>query len=244
MDYKFINTWSEFTLNETLKTHDIDITFRNVNSELSLLRYNFKITKISNTLIIELLNFRYINGVGIYLDNLNNLMIDRHGWFPSKMNILNTSGMSNEFPYNEEMLRDINRNNYYQSVEITYESKYDTELVIPIRLYHLSIQEYDNHISKYGLVPKSKLKLSNHLDRIYVCVDKSGCYNLIRRVNFLYYQIKSNNSKNNINYKWVIYEIDSSSLNFKLYKDPNYNGGYYILDNIKPDILKVIDREK
>ena len=38
----FIKKWSEFILNETLKTHNIDLTVSNVKSELALLNYNFK----------------------------------------------------------------------------------------------------------------------------------------------------------------------------------------------------------
>ena len=45
MNHKFIETWSDFILNETLKTHDIDLTLYNVNNELSLLRLNFNIFK-------------------------------------------------------------------------------------------------------------------------------------------------------------------------------------------------------
>jgi len=51
-------------------------------------------------------------------------------------------------------------------------------------------------------------------------------------------------SKKNINTKWIIYKIDSSELNIKLYKDPNYNNGYYCVDNIHPKYLSIFDFEK
>lgn len=35
-----------------------------------------------------------------------------------------------------------------------------------------------------------------------------------------------------------------SELNIKLFKDPNYIDGYYIIDNIPNNFLKVIDKEK
>lgn len=44
----FITTYSEFMLNEKLKTHDINLTYDNVNRELSLLRFNFSINTKSN----------------------------------------------------------------------------------------------------------------------------------------------------------------------------------------------------
>jgi hypothetical protein len=95
---KLINTYSQFILNETLKTHDIDLTIRIVNIELSLLNYNFNIKKNqNNTVSIIILNFRYLDSVELYLNNLKSLMIDRHGWFPSEMIITNTSGMLNQY---------------------------------------------------------------------------------------------------------------------------------------------------
>lgn len=243
MNHKFIETWSDFILNETLKTHDIDLTLYNVNSELSLLKFNFNIQKNpNNSLLLTLNGFNYINTVGEYLDIINRLLTDRHGWFPTKMEITNFSGMVNIFPYNEEILKSEN-NKYYTTVSITYESKYDTETILPDKLYHLSIQEYKDDVLKKGLIPKSKSKLSINLDRIYVCSDIKDCYNLINRMKFYYKNRKINNKKDKINYKWIIYEIDTKDLNIKLYKDPNYINGYYIVDNIPNTLIKIIDKE-
>jgi len=242
--YKFIEKWSDFILNETLTTHDIHLTYFNVKNELSLMRYNFNINiNPNNSISIKLIGFRYLQGIGLYLDNLNSLLIDRHGWFPSKMEITNFSGMTNLLPYNEEILRDKDKYIYYQDVEIIYESKYDIEIKSPLKLYHLSIQEYENKVLIKGLFPKSKSKLSNHLDRIYVCSNINDCYNLIPQIKSLYKELKINNKRNKINDKWIIYEIDFSELDIKLYKDPNYIGGYYIVDNIPSDKIKIIDKE-
>ena len=244
MNHKFIETWSSFILNETLKTHDIDLTLKNVNDELSLLNFNFNIVKSPNkTLTLTLNSFNYIHGVGSYLDILNRLFIDRHGWFPTKMEITNFSGMINVYPYNEEMLRSPN-NSYFTCVKITYESKYDIENILPKKLYHLSIQEYNKSILKSGLIPKSKSKLSNHLDRIYVCTNIKDCYNLIDRMKLYYSNRIINNRKDKVNYKWIIYEIDTNGLDIKLFKDPNYSDGYYIIDNISNESIKIVDSEK
>jgi len=63
------------------------------------------------------------------------------------------------------------------------ESKFD-EIVedIPNKLYHLSINEYKDKIIKYGLYPKSKNKLTSHLDRIYLCDNINDCKILINRM--------------------------------------------------------------
>lgn len=241
MKHSYINTYSHF-LNETLKTHDIDLTINNVNTELSLLRYNFGIIKNSNnTISITLYNFNHLLGPSLYIDNLNRLLIDRHGWFPSKMIIINTSGMKNIYSYDYEIL--IDNFEFTQSVEITYESKYDIEVNIPDKVYHLSIQEYQDDILKKGLIPKSKSKLSKHLDRVFLCTDIKDCYNLIPRMKLNYMSNKLTKLKNKINDKWVIYEILTKDLNIKLYKDPNYNDGYHTTDNIKIENIRIIDNE-
>ena len=41
---KFIKKYSDFILNETLKTHEITFVIQYVERELSLLKYNFDIT--------------------------------------------------------------------------------------------------------------------------------------------------------------------------------------------------------
>jgi hypothetical protein len=237
---KLINTYSQFILNETLKTHDIDTTIRIVNSELSLLNYNFNINKNqNNTISIILLNFRYLEAVELYLNNLKALLIDRHGWFPSKMIITNTSGMKNEYSYDDDILKRDSK--YIDNVEIIFEAKFDIEETVPEKLYHLSVQEYESEVLKIGLVTKSKL--SKHLDRIYVCSDIDLCYKLTPRMKLTYYQQKSLNSKNKINDKWIIYEINTNDLDVKLFKDPNYDGGYYIIDNIDSVRIEIVDKE-
>jgi len=241
----FITTYSEFMLNETLKSHDINLTFNNVNRELSLLRINFILNINNNKIELTLVGFRFIRDIKSYLDVVNNLLIDRHGWFPSEMEIINISNMINILPYNEKILLDDENNLYYQDVKIIYEAKYDTLVNTPNKLYHLSIQEYETSIIKNGLLPKSKSKLSKHLDRIYLCTNVKDCYNLIPRMKFIYGSNKFNNKKNTINTKWIIFEIDSTKLDLKLYIDPNYpnSSAVYTINNISSSNITIYDKE-
>lgn len=241
----FITTYSEFMINETLKSHDINLTYRNVSRELSLLRINFNINININKIEITLLVFRSLRDLNSYFDVLNNLLIDRHGWFPNEMEITNISNMKMLLPYDESILKDDTKNLYYQDVKITYEQKYDQLLITPKKLYHLSIQEYENSVLKMGLIPKSKSKLSKHLDRIYLCSDSKDCYNLISKMNFIYGMKKLSNKKNNLNIKWIIYEVDMDNSYIKFYRDPNYSGSTagYIIDNIPSDKIKIFDKE-
>jgi len=233
--YNFIKKWSNFVLNETLKTNDIDITIRNIENELSLLSFNFSISKVNNVIELTLNEFYSIQNFDIVFNYLDSLFIDRNGWFPSKYKIINLSDNKNIFQYNEDYLKDNQK--YFKTVIITYEPKYDVEINVPDKLYHLTIQQYENKILKNGLIPKTKNKLSKHLDRIYVCGSPNGCYNLIQMMKISYINSKTPNTK------WVIFEINLTDLDIKLYKDPNYNNGYYITDNIHPDRISIFDKE-
>ena len=101
-----------------------------------------------------------------------------------------------------------------------------------------------NKVFKIGLVPKSKSKLSIHLDRIYLCSDPNDCFKLISQMKFYYRELRMNNKRNIINDKWVIYEIDNKESNIDLYEDPNYKLGFYCIDNIPPKIITIYSKEQ
>ena len=129
MNHKFINKYSEFILNETLKTHDIDLSIKNIEEELSLLRYDFSIRKLNNTILITLNNLNTTHMLGLLIKNLDNLLIDRHGWFPSIMILESISGVKNKLQYDREYF--LEKQAYFKSIEILYEPRYDVELNIP-----------------------------------------------------------------------------------------------------------------
>ena len=110
-------------------------------------------------------------------------------------------------------------------------------------MYHLSIQNFENDIIKKGLIPKSKSKISKHLDRIYLCDDVDACYKLISQMKVDYMIKKSKNQKYDINYKWIIFEIDMKDLELNIYDDPNYLNGFFIVDNINPSKISIYDKE-
>lgn len=240
MKYFLIDKFSDFVLNETLKTHDIDITINNIHLKLNLLRYNFSISKNNNTIELTLNGFRYNQSPSLVLDVVMSLFIDSHGWFPSKMKLINVSGKNNILSYDENYL--IKNVQFLETISIIFEAKYDLIKINPDIVYHLSIQEFENSILNKGLIPKSKSKISKHLDRIYLCEDVNDCYNLIpgMKADYLYKKTK----ENKINIKWIIYEIDLKNFNIKLYNDPNYlNKGYYCINNIPKERIKIFDKE-
>jgi len=231
-----VKTYSQFILNETLKSHDIDLTINNINRELSLMKINFNINKQYNKIILTLINSNYILNIKTLLDYMDSLFIDRHGWFPSEMRLKNLSEKSNILAYDEDYIKDNIK--YLLEINIIYESKLDILINKPDTLYHLSIQEFEKSILKKGLIPKSKSKLSKHLDRIYLCKKIDDCYKLIPKMKMYYV------SKAMINSKWIIYKINMKNLDIDMYQDPNYLECGYIIDNISKENIKIIEKEK
>jgi hypothetical protein len=242
MKHNFIETYYEFIINETLKTINIEKTYKSVFNELSLLNYNFDLTIDENKL--KLIYNPIKTTKDIYcteLDYICNLFIDRFGWFPSTMQLVNLKDKKYVNKFNKEFLKQ--SYNIVKEITIIFEPKFDVEIKLPDKLYHLSIQQFNKNIIKNGISPKSKSKISNHLDRIYVCSKVDKCYNLINSMKREYQLNKFYNSKYKINDKWIIYEINTKNLDIKIYKDPNYDGGYYLVDNISPNRIKVYDEE-
>jgi hypothetical protein len=241
--YKFIKTWSDFILNETLKTNCVDFVIKNVSTELNLSHIKNDMCKDGNKIELKIYDFFKLHNLDVVFDYINSLMIDGNGWFPSRYILYNLKGIKNELIYNEDYLK--YNQKFLKEVIIIYEPKYDiVENNKPEKLYHLSIQEFKDGVLKNGLLPKSKNKQTKHLDRIYVCKYINDCYFLIPKMRNTYTYNVFKNNLNNINYKWIIYEIDIKGLDVILYKDPNYTDkGYYIIDNIKPETIKISDLE-
>jgi RNA:NAD 2'-phosphotransferase (TPT1/KptA family) len=96
---------------------------------------------------------------------------------------------------------------------------------LPTILYHATLKKNKNNIIKYGLIPKSNSKLSNHPDRIYL----TDNYKMSYLFGF------------NFNEPFIILEIDTNNLNIELYRDINaVNNSYYTLDNIKKQKIRII----
>ena len=241
--YKFIKTWSELVLNETLKTNNIDFVIDHTETDLRLSKIDCDVVKKNNKIELTIYDFDKLDVVDYMFNYINSLFIDRNGWFPSLMKLLNDKNKNNSLKYDEDYL--INKQNTLKIVTIVYEAKFDQEHILPKKLYHISIQQYKNNILNFGLIPKSKNKKTIHLDRIYFCDNPTDCYKLIDDMKYDYIKRKNINKLDDIDIKWIIFEIDTNNLNIKLYKDPNYlNKGFYVTDNIPTENIKVYDQEK
>lgn len=237
------------SINEGLiKTHDSKISFNEMIRSLRLLKFNVDGEFSSDEIVLIINDFSHIqkDKIDDFFDHISVTLTNRFGWFPSTMSITIGDNIRQK-KYDESELK--LKHDLISTVRIAFNSKFDETCDVPSKLYHLSIQEYERKILKYGIVPKSNSKLSFHLDRIYLCKTKKDCHELIPQMKLHYSEEKDTNlymignKKWRKNTKWIIYEISSTEIK-TLYKDPNYLNGYYTLDNISPSSIEVVDREK
>lgn len=236
-----------------IKTYDIDRTLSDLDRIISY-DIKYSLNKLNNnTFELFMDEFDKITykkeKIEYILDSLFNL----YGWFPSILKVTNFFGNTNKFNFNKDYI--LNPSNNLLNISIIFESKFDKiETNIPDKLYHLSIQQYENSILKQGIILKGKSKLSSHFydGRIYLCKTLDSCKNLINPMKIFYSKEKDNilySGKNpkkiyNKNTKWIIFEIDSEIARInKLYTDPNYLTGYYYLDNISSNSIRIIEKE-
>lgn len=249
MAIKYFKDYIESINEGLIKTYPGDKVLKDILSSLENLHINSTGSFEDNKINLTISNFNNIplNKIRHLFDHIDTFIVNRGGWFPSTMKIIKLTNIHKLSKYNFDDI--IRINDEIDSITITYESKFDTEESnIPDKLYHLTIKEYQKKINKIGLIPKSKLKLSSHLDRIYVCKTKQDCIDLIPQM-MMYYTGEKDENIYKLGKKFfnkditpVIYEIDNSSKEIdKLYLDINYDEkGYYILNNILPDKLKIV----
>ncbi len=244
------------SINEGLiKTYDIDKTIENMDGIISSYNLNFSLNKLNNNSFdLTISDFNHISYLKETISYILDTIFNLYGWFPSTLEVINFLGAKNKFNFERDYL--FNPSNKISVVKIRFESKFDKiDKDIPNKLYHLSIQHYENSISNIGLVSKGKSKLSSHDydGRIYLCKSPNDCKSLINHMNVFYskekdsilYSGKNSKKKYTKNTKWIIYEIDTKKAGIEiLYQDPNFLHGYYYLNNIPSNSIKVLDYEK
>jgi hypothetical protein len=252
MIYNF-NNFVQLVTEGLIKTYDLYKTIDGTNDLLKTYNIKFEIIKKNNTFSIKIFNANMtpnvIDIIEIFLSSIFNL----YGWFPSKMDMENIYGMKNSKKFDKDELYMYIKN--LLSIEITFESKFDIKVTdIPEKLYHITIQHYEEIILKNGIYPKYKSKLTTHDydGRIYLCDSILKCKSLISRMNLFYkeemydilHDIRNPKKYYNKNTKWTLFEINTEKAKIdKLYIDPNFLGGYYYLNNIPNNALQIIERE-
>lgn len=237
-------------INEGLiKTYSCDIVLKNIINRLELFKLNVHGECADNKLIltIEYFNTIPLNQIENIFDQIHVTIVNQGGWFPSFMKLKKLTNIDKSDKF--DLYKIIEIHDELKSVTITFESKFDDiDYEIPNKLYHLTIKEYSKKIKKNGLVPRSKSKLTSHLDRVYLCKTYQDCIDLIPQMMFYYTGEKDRNIYRlgkklfTKDITPIIYEIDNSDgFIDKFYKDVNYNEKrFYTLENIPPNKIKLI----
>jgi hypothetical protein len=155
---------------------------------------------------------------------LNGIIKDANtlGWFPSFMETEDYLGKWDEKRFKNG------------EIKVRFEAKFDEQIVekIPPFLYHITPTQNSSKILTIGLAPKSRSKATHHPDRVYLSKDLKDLENLAQ----MFYE--KTGIKN-----WTVLKIETDAIPgdyFKLYTDPNYEYGYYTLNNIPPYAIKKV----
>lgn len=246
----FIKNYSDYIqhINEGLiKTHNGEKSIRYLIDTLRKLKFDANGSFNDNIIELTFNNFNHIDSSKLddLFDTISSIITNKFGWFPSSMDITLVNGFNRLKRYDESEIK--LKKSTISKIIISFDSKFDSKENFEGDLYHLSIQEYNNKILKSGLYPKSKSKLSSHIDRIYLCKNIEDCRNLIPQMKLHYSEEKDinhyelGNKKWRKNTKWIIYKITGQ---INLYKDPRYDNGYYTMDNIDTSNISIVEEEK
>lgn len=167
-----------------------------------------------------------------YLKEIESFM-DAYGYFLS--NVSFKRGKINI----DQILAYLDYQNDNFSYRLIYKAKYDIKINIKDEeiYYHLVPDIYIDKIRRYGLTPKSKSKIANHPERIYLQIKLEKDF-----AEDLYFAIDNPSTKKLIKNYYILKILgkDLNKLKINVYKDPDYNNGVWTYQNIPPDIIYIL----
>ena len=160
--------------------------------------------------------------------------LDTFGWYPSYM-----YSPDYDLKYSKENLKKILSSNRWP-LSITFEAKYDTEEYPKKALYHLVPDILLKKVELSGLTPRSKSKIANHPDRVYLLnpADESEYEDIALAL----YQSLPQEIRDKIKTYYLLrIDIDELKNRIKFYTDPNFriaNGAVWTYQNIAPKYIE------
>ena len=239
MIYKNIEDFEQAICEGLIHTTDINTSASILRKWYESMTDYFKIKILNNdTFEIKIKNSITTSLFEILIRDINNL-----GYFPSLIRLINKNDMKYPFKYDYDKINNIIMSKKIIGIEIICEKKFDDEVKISNKIYHVCKEQNIKKILEIGLYPKSKNRIVYHPDRIYFCLDIQSCVDLINR-------FKINDTIKNLpEQRYNILEIDIPKLKSDFFelnkeiifrKDPNLNmNGIYTYDNIPNQYIKI-----
>lgn len=228
-------------LNEgLLTTSPISIYEQNLRNSINQITINYQLdinyNKETFRITIPKVKQNKIDKIDAFCNNF--------GYFLTQYKVC-IGKMSNIFKYGEkeedkELF--VQRTKNYTSLILFYDSKFDEEILISDKIYHITNIKNLSKIDKVGLYPSSGSKIKYHPDRIYFSNNINDCVLLIPKLRGL--------NVSHIN-DFIILEIDATNLYHKNYDgslsktkfmlDPD-SSGFYTYYNIPRDNIKYLNK--
>ena len=226
-------------INEGLiTTHNILKYSTNLTMELSSIGIKSKINIIN----------KFVYDIFVYnVDILKNKKVfdlfftfnNNLGYFPSFYTLLLTNNNFKGIFNYDSIYNIIDSNNNFIYLKLRFESKfedslYKNNLTVPKICYHLSPTIYDSKIMYNGLIPKSKERKAHHPERIYLFYNINDAQSLLN-------VLKLNDSNNNLDRKYTLFEINLDKHTI-IHSDSNYINGFFTYDIILPRYITILQR--
>lgn len=226
---------SENKLNEGLiKTYDIYSANDSINNMLVNFGNIDNISTIQENKIIVSLYTLEQKHVFKLLTLFNTL-----GYFISIVYI--TNKLNKEIKFTWEKFKDLYFTDYtlenFTSIKFELEPKYDIRINPNETVYHITEEKYLQKIFSKGLLPKNVGLLKSHPERLYIAntLDAAKIYLKSKE---RYYKLNGLDVPN-----FIILEINLKDLNINFYLDPNKIDGFYTLEPISKDRIKIYQEE-
>ena len=222
-----------------IRTHNIESSVNFLDRWYSFSVKDFHIRILDNgTFEIKIKDHIRISLWEILVRDINNL-----GYFPSVVYLTNDNNMINKFKYDYDKINRILSSKKIIEIQIVCEKKFDDEIIIKDKIYHVCKENNLTKIMNIGLCPRSKKRLGDHPNRIYFCLSIENSHNLIKT-------FKNNDYMNGEEKNYSIIEINIPQINedcknkigkILFRQDPNMMiDGVYTYDNIHEKYLKLI----
>jgi len=183
--------------------------------------------------------------------------------------IMNTYGWYLASPKIENLKKDFSNIGQQDFLRLKFEAKFDTEITDEFdyaeshlkQFLHITQYSNLNNIINKGLCPRTNSRDTYHPERIYLLPITTPINGIINLMIQFFYSIKGKIKgktqldktirEKNIE-KYAVLEVDLGRImeteyrtlkpKTRLFRDPNLNGGFYTMENIRPDhiILKYI----